>query len=219
MNELIFFDIDGTLIKGQSQLYLLSYLYRNKVISTYYYLKIFTWFALYKINCVKNPKRIMNFAFAFLKGKNQSQIDQLVDDFFEQELKHHFYDEGKKFIESNMKNSRIILISNTIDIIAKKVAQYLKVNEYISTKLETVNGIYTGNIVGDIVYGESKYKIIKEYFGGKLTEVLALSSFYTDHLSDLPLLEAVHNPVLVNPSRSIKNYALKRNWNIIYFKS
>ena len=71
MRELVIFDLDNTLIKGQSQAFLLSYLLKKGVITPFFYLKLMSWFIFYKLGLIKNPGRIMDYSFSFLKDNER----------------------------------------------------------------------------------------------------------------------------------------------------
>lgn len=67
MKELVIFDIDGTIIKGQSQVLFLRYLLSIHRITRVFYLKILLWFILYKLGIVKDQKNRWITHFPFLK--------------------------------------------------------------------------------------------------------------------------------------------------------
>jgi len=76
--ELVIFDLDGVIVKGQSQKYFLDFLFKKGKIPLYFYLRVYLWFFLYRIGLVKNPKSVMKYAYSFLKGKFYS-IDRQVN--------------------------------------------------------------------------------------------------------------------------------------------
>jgi len=82
MNELVIFDLDNTLIKKQSQALLLAYVLKKRLISPFFYFIIMTWFIFYKLGLVKNPRKIMEYSFSFLKGKRVISFRKIIDDFF-----------------------------------------------------------------------------------------------------------------------------------------
>ncbi|MDD2935642.1 MAG: hypothetical protein PHX25_04205, partial [Candidatus Pacebacteria bacterium] len=62
-NGTVIFDVDDTLIKGQSQKIFIDYLFKKKMISFFVYLKILIWFSLYKIGLGSNPKSVAEDSF------------------------------------------------------------------------------------------------------------------------------------------------------------
>lgn len=217
MKELVIFDVDGTIVHGQSQELFLRYLLKNKQIGYFFYLKLLTWFVLYKIGIIKDTKKPMTYAYSFLKGKSVSWVAWLVHDFFEKALKGSIYPKAVEIIREHKNMKRIIiLVSNSIEPIVKELAYYLRADSYIATTLEIKNGYYTG-IIRDMVYGNRKTEVVNKFVKDNNLN-LETAWTYGDHISDQPLLSIVANPVVVNPSTVLRSVARKKNWPIMTFK-
>ena len=114
---------------------------------------------------------------------------------------------------NDLMKSRVFL-SATIEEIALYLAEVFNVNHVIATKLEFINGRYTGQIQGEVPYGENKVKFAKDFI--KKNALNLIGSFaYCDHYSDLYLLKYVNNPIVVNPDHWLKRFALSNNWEIL----
>ena len=219
MKELVIFDLDKTLIKGYSQQIFLKYLFKTGIINFFNYFIISIWFIFYKLGLVKSPKKIMEYAFRFMKGWDGEKLNSLINDFFEKELKHLFFKDGVEVVNNHKKENReLLIVSNVPDFLVKRIALYLGVNNYIGTKLEIINGKLTSKIAGDIVYGENKTLVVKDYVS-KNGFTLDNSWAYGDHISDLPILSIVNHPYAINPSPELRKEAEKRNWPIILFNN
>lgn len=218
IKELVILDLDNVIIKGQSQKILLNYLFHKRIISIFYYLRIYFWFILYKLGFTKNPKGIMEYAFSFLRGKEVNEIEKIIDIFFERTLKNFIFQEMIDIINKHKREGReLIIISNAIEILVKKIAKFLNVDNYIATKLEVIDGRFTGRIIGDIVYGDNKVNCIKKFIRENNLSFIK-SWAYADHISDLKLLKNVTNPYAVNPDAGLKKEAQKNNWPLFYWK-
>jgi len=219
MKELVILDLDGVVICGQSQQIFLNYLFKKKILGLLFFLKLNCWFVLYKIGFLKSPQNVMNYAFSFLKGKNVDFINNIVEDFFNKELKNFIFPEIIDIINKHkIENRELLLISNAIDLIANKVADFLDIEHRISTKLETSGDNFTGRILGSIVYGKNKTNFMKDFIKRKSLN-LNNSYAYADHISDLYLLLEVANPCAVNPDRPLLCEAQKRNWPVLIFNN
>lgn len=218
MKDLIIFDVDNTIVNGQSQKLLLSYMYSKEKISLLYYIEILPWFILYKMHIINDPKRVMSFAYSFLKGKTETEINKLIDSFFINSLQKNIFPEALNQIQKFQRNDKeVILVSNVPNIVIKRMAQYFDISNYLSTKLEIKDGVYTGAIVGMLMYGDNKLVAIKEYaknHGYELKDVWA----YDDHESDLSILQAVGHPVVVNATPSLRKIARQRHWIMYEWK-
>ncbi len=217
MKEIVLFDVDDTIIKGQSQKLFLDFLFKNKYISISYFLRLSLWFVFYKMGLIKNPKSAMEYAFSFTKNKTESDIAGIVDKFFSSTLVYKIYPEAKKIIKEHRDKGRsVVLVSNAVDVLIKKISSYLEADDFISTKLEIVDGVYTGNINGNIMYGETKKQSVENYIKSKGI-TLDNSWAYGDHVSDIFLLSIVKNPYAINPSKELRKYANEKGWPIINF--
>ncbi|NLE07542.1 MAG: HAD-IB family hydrolase [Parcubacteria group bacterium] len=217
MNELVIFDVDGTILKGQSQKLFLNYMFKEKYISLFGFIKLNLWFIFYKLDFIKNPLPAINYAYSFLKGKSISEIENLINNFFNSILKKYIFKEVIEIINDHLKNGRkVILVSNSVDILIKKIAEYLNVSDFISTKLEVQNDRYTGKIIGSMMYGENKIKAVEQY-AQKNNISLNNSWSYADHYSDIPLLLKTTYVFVVNPSKKLQQIATEKNWQVLQF--
>ena len=84
-------------------------------------------------------------------------------------------------------------------------------DDYLATRLEVVSGRFTGGLIEPPCYGAGKVVLARAY-SAQHNLNLAASYFYTDSHHDLPLLESVGKPIVVNPNRKLKAIALERCW-------
>ncbi len=216
MKELVIFDVDGTLLKGQSQRLFLSYLLKNKIITLTLYLKVYVWFVLYGIGFIDNPKKIMELAYAFLENKKHQWVENIVNDFFNNTLKKEFFKSAIQILDNHKeKGKEVVLVSNIPDILLKRIARYLNIQRYFGTVLEMKDGKFTGKITGGIIYGQNKANIVKKNILEKATESVDLW-VYADHLSDLPLFNIASHKFTVNPQNKLLKIAKERGWSVLY---
>lgn len=213
----VFFDVDNTLMRGQSQRLFVSFLFKKGLISLWVYSKIIFWFFLYKIGIAKNPRAIAEYGFAFLKGYAVGDFKKIVSSFFETVLKERIYRESEKIIrEHKERGDKVILLSNSFNILMQQIVEYLLIDGFLCTKLEIIDGEFTGKIDGDIVYGVNKIEIAKQYLeDNKIPRNNVWA--YADHISDIGILRLVGNPVVVNPSTALLREAKTRKWKILLY--
>lgn len=214
----VFFDIDDTLIKGQSQKLFIHFIWKQGFVSSWFNLRLMFWFLLYKLHIIKNPSKIATYAFSFLKNMSREKLSGLVDLFFGQVLVHHFYQDALLVIKEHQKEGRqIFLVSNAFDMLVERVASYVKADGYISTELRDDNSILSGEINGIINYGKAKAERVKE-FCIKNNISLENSWGYADHQSDMDFLKLMKNPVFVNADKSFQDNVKDFNFDILIFK-
>jgi phosphoserine phosphatase len=86
-------------------------------------------------------------------------------------------------------------------------------DELISTDLIIENNVFKG-IQGNSVYKEEKVNRAEKFLKEN-NMTFEDSYFYSDSISDLPLLEKVGNPVCVNPDKKLAKIAINKQWKIL----
>lgn len=215
MKSIVVFDLDGTLIKGQSQRLFLNYAFGRRMLGSMAYARIMSWFVFRKMGMAPHPGKIMEYGFRFLEGLDVGDFDRLISDFFAKSLRHAFFGNAKELVQKhNNSKCELMLVSNAIEPIVKKAGSHLGIKNCFGTKLEIKNNKLTGKIAGNIMLGINKVNPIRRYAASN-NLTLADSWAYCDHISDLPVLEMVSNPVAVNPERNLYEEAGTRNWPVL----
>ena len=99
-------------------------------------------------------------------------------------------------------------MTTSFEPIAKYVAKFFHIHEYVATKLDVKNGKYTGKISGRINYKDEKV--------ARLTKYNFENSYaYSDHNSDIPLLKKATYRYTVNPNKKLRVYAKNHGWFIL----
>ena len=106
------------------------------------------------------------------------------------------------------------LVTSACEAVACPVAKKLGVDALVATRLVERDGVCTGERILPEPYGAGK-RFLAEAFCAE-HGVSATDSFaYSDHHSDMPLLEAVGHPVAVNPTRRLRGVAGLRGWSVL----
>ncbi|WP_407691047.1 HAD-IB family hydrolase [Rubrobacter marinus] len=106
---------------------------------------------------------------------------------------------------------RIVLLSGALDFVLEPFKDLA--DDVLSAKLEEEDGAFTGELSGAPVAGEARARMLAS-FARKRGLDLSRSYAYADSISDLPMLEAVGNPVVVNPDGRLEKAARERGWTI-----
>ena len=214
--KLAIVDIDGTLVRGQSQQALIKYLHKSKIIGTLFYLRLQAWFVLYKIGLIKDNRKVFNFAISFLKGKSVKDFEETFKVFFQKEILNKIYPKSGDFIKSLKEQGyTILLLSTAIEPLVSLFAVFFQADDLICTKLTKNDGIYLGTIENSPVYGEKKVELLKKYCQENNFSILEAVA-YGDHVTDIPVLKLVGKGYVANPDNKMKHLAEKTGLGIIY---
>ncbi|MBI9103800.1 MAG: HAD family phosphatase [Spirochaetales bacterium] len=204
------FDIDHTLIK-RSTTHAFIRAGLNKGFITLPQIAKIPWkWILYKLAVIE-PEFI---EIEVRKYKNipQKVLTDLSIESFDNYGKKHLYAEGIALInELKEKGERIIVATSSVDFFIEPIMKFLGIDEYISTRLEFVDGVTTGRTIGNAVFGKNKLNAVVEYFRNKGLS-LDNAAFYSDSYNDLPLLEACGQAVPVNPDSRLRKEAKRQGW-------
>ncbi|MHB2028571.1 MAG: HAD family hydrolase [Acidimicrobiales bacterium] len=111
---------------------------------------------------------------------------------------------------------RLYLVSSAPEEVVTRTGAMLGVDRVLATKLESHDGVYTGR-VGSFCQGGEKAKVVRVAASADRID-LAASYAYADSISDLPMLEAVGHPYVVNPDRELARVAKRHGWEIIHLQ-
>ncbi len=102
--------------------------------------------------------------------------------------------------------------------VVEPLANVLGMDGGIGTRYEVdADGAFTGRFDGPFVYGPGKVEAMREFAASHEID-LAASYAYSDSISDLPMLEAVGHPVVVNPDPALAAIARREGWQTMRFE-
>jgi HAD superfamily hydrolase (TIGR01490 family) len=112
----------------------------------------------------------------------------------------------------------VIIITATNEFVTRPIAQAFGVSELMAVDLEhNERGDPTGEIRGTPSFREGKVARVEQWLDARGISWAGVthSSFYSDSINDLPLLEKVHEPVATNPDDRLLTIAQNRGWRIL----
>jgi HAD superfamily hydrolase (TIGR01490 family) len=120
--------------------------------------------------------------------------------------------------EHRQAGHEILMITATNEFVTRAIAQRFGIEHLIAVQLETDDsGWYTGRWSGTPSFKEGKVQRLMQWLAerGKTWADVEHSTFYSDSMNDLPLLEKVHEPVATNPDPRLRALAQERGWRIL----
>jgi HAD superfamily hydrolase (TIGR01490 family) len=209
-----FFDLDNTIITGTNSLLLyVRYLVRHKMISRFHLLKGLIQSALHKLDLVDVEGVLDKFTMSY-KGKSEEELKQIAGAWFSKEVVPIIASEAKKRIDWHKKQGHVTtILSSATQYVCEPVRNYLNLDATINTEVLVKDGQFTGYLKKPLCYHDGKI-LYSEDFAKKNHVDLAQSYFYTDSITDLPMLEKVGHPVVINPDPLLKRHATKTGWPI-----
>lgn len=155
--------------------------------------------------------RLSNYYRTRTKGMNLSEYQQYIRDFFDQRGHLYIYPQAASLLFAyRRQGSKLVLITGQDEVMAKAYADALGLDFVIGNRFQLVENKIKG-LAKPLCYGEGKVELARTFAkhqGFDLSEAV----FYSDSHADLPLLEAVRQPVVLNPNHQLAELAQRRGW-------
>ena len=218
MRPAAFFDLDRTLLRRSSALALAGAFREHGVIGRGQLAKAAAWQLLFAARgaSAETVRKAAEEGLMILKGFAVADLRRLVADAMEPVLKPLVYQEPLALARRHQeRHEPVYIVSATLQEIVEELASELGFDGAIGSTCEIVDGVYTGRSLRP-AHGEGKATAIRELAAERGYD-LSSSTAYSDSHTDLPFLEAVGNPVVVNPDRELRRVANEREWPVLQF--
>jgi HAD superfamily hydrolase (TIGR01490 family) len=214
-----FFDLDKTVIAKASMVAFSGPLHRAGLVSRRMLLRA-AWGQLVYAQFGASPAKLDKMRDSVLRltrGWDQAEITDIVRDTLVEVVEPIVFDEALDLIrEHRAAGRKVFIVSASPEEIVAPLAQFLGVDEALATRAELdADGRYTGR-TERYCYGPEKVAAIEEAARRDGID-LSASYAYSDSATDLPMLEAVGHPAVVNPDRELLRAARARNWDVLRF--
>lgn len=214
MNALSVFDLDHTLLKGNSSFLFAYYLFKRRVLSVGKLLRLLVYYVRHKRFGYPQEKLHREALRGFLGGRSHRELKQLVDDFLNQT-------EGRLENQPAMQRLRqaqeaghyTVILSNSPSFLVSAVARRLRVDEWHATEYATgSNEEFAGEV-------KSLEGIDKAFLSMGIASRLSIEpsavTAYSDSVLDLPLLEVAGTAVGVNPDAPLRKICKTKGWEVL----
>ena len=219
--NLAIFDLDHTLILGDSDVEWPRFLMGKGLIDKAFYDKRNNYFyEQYKDGCM-NIDEFLDFQLAPLARFSKEELDRLHAEYLEQNIMPMITEDARLLVQKHFDaGDEVLVITATNRFITAPIVAQFGITHLIAVELETgADGRYTGGHVGVPSYKEGKVTRLHSWLeerGLSLTD-FEKTYFYSDSRNDLPLLELVSDPIAVNADDFLREHASKMNWEILDF--
>jgi len=212
---LTIFDLDNTLLRGDSDYLWGQFLVEQGVVEKHAYERENQrYFQEYRQGTL-DIIEFLNFQLRPLAQHEPTQLQEWRKQFLDEKIRPIILPAALGLIQNHRnKGDTLVVITATNRFITEPIVKTMNIENLIATEPEMRNGRYTGHVVGIPCFREGKVKRLDEWL--KRTGMnLDSSSFYSDSHNDLPLLERVTRPVAVDPDETLAQHAEIKGWPII----
>jgi HAD superfamily hydrolase (TIGR01490 family) len=217
--EAAFFDLDKTIIAKSSVLAFGKNFYREGLVGRRIIMKgIYAQIVFMLVGAdAEKMERMRESMLTLTKGWDQAKIASIVRETMEETISPIIFAEALElFDEHHAAGRRVVIVSSAPVEIVTPLVDYLGVDDCIATEAKVdAAGRYTGELAF-YAYGPHKAEAIRAY-ATRYDIDLGASYAYSDSVTDLPMLEVVGHPVVVNADKELLATARERDWEALDF--
>ena len=212
---LAIFDLDNTLIGGDSDYLWGQFVCERGIVDAADFSdRNDQFYADYKAGRL-DINAYLRFALSPLRGQPPEILDAWHRDFMASKIEPILLPKAERLIANHRdRGDDLLVITATNRFITEPIARALGVPDILACEPEVVDGLYTGEPTGTPSYKEGKVTRLHEWLDGRGIS-LEGAYFYSDSHNDLPLLEMVDKPVVVDPDDILLARARERGWPVI----
>ena len=210
------FDLDGTLVVGQTQVLMVRFLRKARVVSRFFVVGTALWFLAYKAGLVKVTQASREKGGEVLTGLLEEEVDALMARFTDEVLVPRLHPAATAALaEHQAEGDVVVVVSAALLPLVEALCRRLDVTEYAGARCEVVDGHYTGRLLGPIPYAGEKARVAERFIAEQGADPADCWA-YADHDTDIELLRFVGHPVAVNPRPGLRAEAERQGWPILF---
>ena len=211
-----FFDMDKTILSENSATLYMRYRYQRGEMSKRDLLMGFGAYIKYKIGILDIRGWTLGMMEQF-SGQSERQLEEEAIAWVEDVVVETIYPEVERLVAEHVAESHVVaIVSGATAFVVRPIAARLGIEHILYTRLEVENGRFTGRVIEPICFEEGKIYWLQQFIDEQGID-LAKSYFYSDSITDLPLLDLVGHPVATNPDPLLYRTAVKRRWPVRFF--
>src|SRR3954465_9539515 len=212
-----FFDVDNTMMQGAS----IYHFARGLAARDFFTWRDLAQFAIkqvsFRLKGVEDPAHMeeaKEAALAFVAGHKVAEVVTLGEEIYDDLMADRIWSGTRALAQLHLDaGQRVWLVTAAPAELPSLSARRLGLPGALGTVAESVDGVYTGKLVGEPLHGPAKAEAVRALAGA---EGLALSrcAAYSDSHNDIPMLSLVGHPYAINPDAKLRKHARKLDWRL-----
>lgn len=220
--KLVLFDLDNTLLAGDSDYEWGQFLIERGIVDrTLYESRNLNFYQQYKAGTL-DIHEFLDFQLRPLAQHSRSQLDTWHTEFMQLKIQPMITPAARELVNRALDETALVaIITATNSFVTAPIARAFGVTHLIATEPEQINGEFTGKVSGIPSFREGKITRLQQWLEtqGKRLDDFSESWFYSDSLNDLPLLEHVSHPVAVDADPVLLAHAQAQSWPSISLRN
>lgn len=213
-----FFDVDRTLLAGSSGLHLARPFRRQGLITARQLARTMLIQLAFAARGTDDAQldRFTEGVKDLMEGWDHATVQRVIEEEMERRIRPMVFAEALARVEQHHRQGmRVYAVSATMEEIIDPLARMLGLDGALATKMEVIDGAFTGNIAVPC-HGDQKAERLRSFAAENGID-LAKSSAYSDSITDAEFLRACGRAYAVNPDRALRALAEEEGWGILRF--
>jgi HAD superfamily hydrolase (TIGR01490 family) len=214
--KLALFDLDNTLLAGDSDFEWAQFLIEQGVLDgEVYEARNQAFYDQYKAGTL-DINEFLDFQLKPLARHPRAVLEAWHREFMLRKILPLVRDSARALVARHRNDLRVV-ITATNSFVTAPIAREFGIEHLIATEPEQCEGEFTGSVLDTPCFREGKVQRLEAWLasGGRSLDSFEASWFYSDSLNDLPLLKRVTHPVAVDPDDTLREYARRHGWPVI----
>tara|TARA_B100001057_G_scaffold224669_2_gene224970 strand:- start:7826 stop:8476 length:651 start_codon:yes stop_codon:yes gene_type:complete len=216
MPKLVIFDLDNTLINGDSDRNWGIYLSEKKIVSDDFLEKSEKFYNNYYDGSL-DIDGFLNFCLEPLVSNSMDLLLELREDFIETKIKPILLPKAIEEINKEMETNKVIIATATNNFVTRPIATLFGIDDLIATDFEIIDNKFTGKVDGIPCFRDGKLTKVEQWSQNNDYDLNG-SKFYSDSFNDIPLLQKVTEAIVVDGDEKLLQEAKNYGWKCVSFR-
>ncbi|WP_344264072.1 HAD-IB family hydrolase [Streptomyces sodiiphilus] len=212
-----FFDLDNTVMQGAALFHLGRGLYKRKFFSKKELARFAwqqAWFRMAGTENAGHMREARDNALSIVRGHRVSELTEIGEEIYDEYMAGRIWPGTRALAQAHLDaGQRVWLVTAAPVETATIIARRLGLTGALGTVAESVDGVYTGRLVGEPLHGPAKALAVRALADAEDLE-LARCAAYSDSANDIPMLSLVGHPYAINPDSKLRAHARKEGWRL-----
>jgi HAD superfamily hydrolase (TIGR01490 family) len=209
-----FFDLDGTLLTCNSGALWMARERRLGRISRWQMAEATLYLLAYRLTSL-DMEQLMTKALRTVVGEREENVRRWTHHWFYEEVISRAAPGAYAVLDQHRRRGDLlVLLTSSSPYESEAAERFFNLDATICTRYEVKQRRFTGAVVRPVCYGQGKVALAERFADTHGVE-LAQSYFYTDSFSDLPMLERVGHPRVVNPDLRLRLITHRRGYELL----
>jgi HAD superfamily hydrolase (TIGR01490 family) len=212
-----FFDLDNTVMQGAALFHFGRGLYKRKFFQRQELVRFAWQQAWFRMAGVEDPEHMQDArdsALSIVKGHRVAELMSIGEEIYDEYMAERIWPGTRALAQAHLDaGQKVWLVTAAPVETATIIARRLGLTGALGTVAESINGVYTGKLVGEPLHGPAKAEAVRALATAEGLDLNRCAA-YSDSHNDIPMLSLVGHPYAINPDSKLRKHARGLDWRL-----